>query len=101
MNRIETLAEKTLEATAGNTAVLGRIDKTLDKHEKWLLALEEMQIIQKARLEEVDDKVAEHIKCDMPVDQVVGKWSARIVWAALTAAGGLVVAYLHKLFGTK
>jgi hypothetical protein len=101
IDRLSVLAEKTLETTAGNSAMLGKIEKTLDKHETWLRGLEELLAIQRIRIDDIDDKVIEHIKNDVPINAVVGKWSARIVWAALTAAGGLVVAYLHRWFFNK
>jgi hypothetical protein len=98
IDRLEALAEKTLTATAGHSATLKRIEKTLDQHELRLKLLEETQQFQGLEISDIRIDVKKHIENEVPLNVEIGKWSTRILWGALATGWGLVVAYLHRLF---
>jgi hypothetical protein len=80
---------------------LARIDKTLEMHELRLKLLEDTQGLHEYKINDLWKNIDEHIKDDTPLSVEVGKWSTRVIWASLTAIGGLIVAYIYKLFGVK
>jgi len=101
VDHLQILAERNLTATSANTGLIQVVIKNMDRQDKRLTEIELELVRQGQRLRDVEDDLEKHIAADVPVQELVGKWSVRVIWGLLTAVGGLIVAYIYKIFGVK
>jgi hypothetical protein len=97
IDRLQDMAEKTLEASAANTALLGHVLDRLEKQEGRLVSLEAEVRRQGGKLADIEDDFEKHVAADVPVNVEVGRWAVRVVVGVLAAIGTAVIGFLGTL----
>jgi hypothetical protein len=98
LDRVLAISERQYETAAASSALIERVSKELDRHDRRLNELEAEQLRQGGRLDAVEGDLKDHIEKDIPLKTTLGEWAVRVVWGSAVAAAGAIAGAVWEYF---